>query len=128
MRNVSLLKGVVVAMLLLLGNGYATKLSNHIQTINGAQAFFNKAHTKLILRVGVNPGSLALNQTSNKAIMDRLEVVICALGQCQFAKPEYGLGFFAATFKVNQLKLKPKKILALACSKLGCVRKILKPD
>ncbi len=96
------------------------------QSISGANAFASKAGRRIVVvRISVNPGSLANNETTNKAIMRKMIVIACAAGTCHFTKPKYGLGFYETKFNFPlSFNTKQKiKLLVTACSKLGCVKK-----
>jgi len=100
------------------------------QKFTGAQGFY--AHNnpqQLIIRIGIDPGSIGKHDKTNKAIMDRITVIACGLGECQFTKPLYGLGFYQATFKTKKKfnKENPMTLHVLACSRLGCVKKVIQP-
>lgn len=104
-----------------------------LQKIDGGFAFPSIENKHVyIVRIGVDPGILSKNETSNEAIMKKITVVACAGGICKFTKILPGLGFYETDFKLNNLKNGHFDVLVIACSYLGCVKrsldvKIIKP-
>lgn len=95
------------------------------QAITGAQAFFADAkEQQLVIRIGVDPKSLSQHEKTTQAILDKITVVGCSFGECEFAKPNYGLGFYEINVTPTQSlqKVTSFKLLVVACSKLGCVK------
>lgn len=96
-----------------------------IQRIQAANAFMKAgSQDVVVVRIGVDPGLLSKDETSVKKIMQKLTVIACANGTCNFADMLPGLGFFTSEFKTTP-DSKKLSLLVVACSYLGCVKKQL---
>ena len=81
--------------------------ASQMQTIEGANAF-RAEHQQVVVRISVNPKSIANHEKSLQKIMQKITVVVCANGTCEFAKSEPGLGFYHASFKASPAQQKIK--------------------
>ena len=104
------------------------RLPRGIQSIQAASAFIKVGEKDVaVVRISVDPGILSKDETSTKKIMQKLTVVACANGTCQFTDILPGLGFFTSEFKISA-DSKTLPLLVVACSHLGCVKKQLTAD
>ena len=109
-----------IALILIFSNSFA------LQKFAGASAFSAATKTpQWLIRIGIDPGSLSKGEKSNKAIMDKITVIGCAFGHCQFAKANYGLGYYEILVKPNKVGTHPFKLQAVACSLQGCIQKTM---
>lgn len=95
----------------------------NLQQIQGAFAF-PIDNAKIRTRISINP-KILLKQTPLLAdVMDKITVIACTAGTCEFAKPNSGLGFYEADFQVGSAMIKAKQfnLLVVACSALGCAK------
>ena len=99
--------------------------SLQMQKIQGAFAFPITGNNNVKVRIGVDPkGLINKKPYAIATIMNKLTVIACAVGSCQFAIPNSGLGFFEANFNLPTQALQAKQfdLLVVACSKLGCAQ------
>lgn len=117
------------ALAMLVGQvAVAASSSQRMQSIQGANAFPLKGSSnKYVVRIGVNPGPLLNRKESMKTIMQKITVITCVEGDCQFMRSRPGLGFYENTFTVKKISdHKISKILVVACSSLGCRKKVVR--
>ena len=116
---------ILLCLLFCMSFAVAASKTRQLQTIDGAYAFpvLNTKRT-YIVRVSINPKSLAVKNKSLSATMKKIIAIACVSGQCKFLKARAGLGFYEGTFKVTHKEKKQHKINALivACSYLGCTK------